>query len=646
MIKGQNLKALLPVWFWEQFIVPLRSAMASSFIFHGDINGLFANPEVNSQPAKPYLNLMSFLQIIFSEQQLVIFYDLAGGLTFLTPEMEQKFRDILAIDKPMEKESEMSSLFKSVNKPIKQSKRLLPRESPICLRLLDLLLKKTDRVAVIIKSAHFLVPANNQNNLSIEEMQAVEHLRDWSRSEIVSKNNNVVLLLTDSASKISPELRLNSGLKTVFIPKPDARARKDFIISITEDNEVYNSLKRQVRKLEKNLKRAKVEETTVRLGKELDSCRKMLAQFSVFNLPRKFSVDEFVVATQGMNLVQILDIFRTSQAQSKPLSLDFVKAKKTEILNTEYGDVMEVVEPQRGLEDIGGLEHIKSYFRQVLEAIRKGDSRLVPMGVTLMGPPGTGKTAMVEALAKGAGFAFVKTKSIRSMYVGESETRMEKLIQGLRNLAPVIVLNDEADLNEGSRDAPKGDSGVSERLMKMWMEMLSDPRIRGKIIVINNTNRPDRLDPALKRSGRSDERILVPLPSAVEKEMILKVLLKRHKISTSLTNFSELVQTMDDISGADLEKIVLNAWRFTQTNGKTELDADNLKLAIDDFISSASQEDIDRMTLFGLLESSARRLLPPNAQEILDKIQKRGLLSDFDDIYKQIKDRKIIKVSA
>ena len=63
----------------------------------------------------------------------------------------------------------------------------------------------------------------------------------------------------------------------------------------------------------------------------------------------------------------------------------------------------------------------------------------------------------------------------------------------------------EADLGEANRDAPKGDSGVSERIMQAWMRFLSDPRIRGRVVMVNCTNRPDRMDAAMKRSGRSDD---------------------------------------------------------------------------------------------------------------------------------------------
>ena len=98
-----------------------------------------------------------------------------------------------------------------------------------------------------------------------------------------------------------------------------------------------------------------------------------------------------------------------------------------------------------------------------------------------MGPPGTGKTALVEALAKGSRYNFVKMENARSMWVGQTEERTERQLQGLLALAPVIVMNDEADLGEANRDSPKGDSGVSERIMQAWMKFLSDPKIQGKI---------------------------------------------------------------------------------------------------------------------------------------------------------------------
>jgi len=198
---------------------------------------------------------------------------------------------------------------------------------------------------------------------------------------------------------------------------------------------------------------------------------------------------------------------------------------------------------------------------------------------------------------------------------------MEKLCYGLQSLAPVVVMYDEADLAEGGRDSARGDSGVSERLMKMWMELLSNPRIRGKIIVINCTNRPDRIDPALKRSGRSDERILMPMPSEAERALILAVQFRRHGLPTRLTDFMPFARATSNFSGADLERLALSAYRVACELGDTEIDA---------------------MTIAGLGECSSRRLLPPNVQEIVDAIQSRGLVPNFDEILERLTARNVI----
>ncbi|MDP2933317.1 MAG: ATP-binding protein, partial [bacterium] len=206
---------------------------------------------------------------------------------------------------------------------------------------------------------------------------------------------------------------------------------------------------------------------------------------------------------------------------------------------------------------------------------------------------------------------------------------------------PVVVMNDEADLADAQRDAPKGDSGVSERLMKMWMEFLSDPRIRGQVVVISCTNRPDRIDPALKRSGRGDQRILIPMPSMEELPDIFRVMFKRYNIPTGIKNFLPFAQKTDGLSGADVEAIVLNAFRFA--SGET-VDEASLNRAIEDFIPSASQAAIDFMTMVGLLECSSRLLLPPNTEKIVQGIAKRNLIENLENFMAQIKARKIIEL--
>ena len=580
---------VLPGWYTKEFVEPLNAGIASVFIVHGDINCLVRDPDTSNEPGKQvHIPMRSFLVKMFEERKLVIFYDISNGPWFLSRKMEDLFRDIAGLKPPKGGDALADA------KAALAAKRELPRDPETCLPLIDRVLRQLPGTAVIIKSAHTIAPMMGGGAaLPANERATIERLRIWGQSTQIRKNGNIVLLMTDQASKISGELRLGeSEIRTVFIPKPSKDERRGYIASQPG-------------------------------GKSLE-------------------LDSLSSATQGLSLRQISELFKQAKAAARPLDLEFVKAKKDKILNDEYGDVMEVVEPKLGLEDIGGHEHIKAYFREVLGYIRRGENRLVPMGVTLTGPPGTGKTAFVEALAKEAGFIFVQTRNIRSMFVGDSEARMEKMISGLRALTPVVVMNDEADLAEAQRDSPKGDSGVSERLRREWMKLLSDPKIRGRIVVVNCTNRPDRIDAALKRSGRSDEIILLPMPSEEERAAIFRVMFRRHDIPTDIVDFAPFAEATGMLSGANIEKVSLTAFRFATQEGKAKVDDASLREAIRDFIPPATVSETDAMTVAGLLECSSRKLLPPHIEAIVEGIRLRGTIANFDTVIESLRTRGIL----
>lgn len=596
----------MPEWFAKGIAEPFKAGIASVYIVHGDINCLVRNPNADDEPK--YVPLRRFLETVFEERDMLLYYNIAAGAWAKTPDQWKFFLKVAGIDEPKADAKGAADPIAAAKAGL-AAKRGIPREPEACLPLFQKALraKLKNGAAVIIEAAHTIAPESGPAGAALgNDRQNIERFRIWGRSEAVRKNGNIAILLTDEAAKVSKELRqTDSEIRTVFIPKPTRDERKAFI--------AWSFGRTTAPEVEKGLRK----------GKGID-------------------IDVLAHATQGMSLRQISELLVRAMSTGAPLGLAFVKEKKREILSTEYGEIMEVIEPDRGLEDIGGHDHIKGYFGGVLKAIREAEVRLVPMGVTLMGPPGTGKTAIVEALAKEAGFNFVRIKNIRSMWVGESESRMEKLVYGLRALAPVVVMNDEADLAEAGRESPKGDSGVSERIMKMWMELLSDPRIRGQIIVINCTNRPDRIDPALKRSGRSDERILMPMPSADDRKAIFPVMFRRHKIPTAIADFALFAKASEGMSGADIEAIVLRSFSFANEDGKKKVDAGALNDALRDFIPSANMAQIDAMTMAGLIESSSRRLLPPHVERIVEEIRTRGLVGNVDEVVAQLRDRKIL----
>jgi len=640
--KTEDVKALeyrAPEWLEKEFLLPFMSSLAHAFIFHGDTDGLVLNPNCANEPDCAYITFLEFLKSIFDERRIVIIYDLAAGIKFINPEMEKDFKKVCGL----ESEDVTSADPVAAAKAGLVAKRGLPQDPSVCLPLISKALGKYENIAVIIRSAHFVAPNPGANSLLPQNDRVnIQMLINWSKSTWYRKSNNLILLLTDDISKISVELRGNgSGFYQVFIPKPTKPERIDFISNATVKAREKTELAISLTRMEKQIKSAKGSKKS-QFENEAKELREQMVNLNpVIVLPNDFDTAVFGHATQGMSFKQIYEIFLQALKTGDPLSLGFVKDRKKTILNTEYGELMEIVDAQRGFEDIGGLSYVKNYFQSVLDAIKRAEYRLVPMGIYLMGPPGTGKTALVEALAREASFNFIKTKNIRSMWVGESEARMQKFIYALRSLTPVVVMNDEADLADAQRDTPKGDSNVTEHLMKMWMEFQSDPRIRGQVVVISCTNRPDRIDAALKRSGRGDQRILIPMPSIEELPDIFRVMFKRYNIPTDIKDFMPFAKKTDGFSGADIEAIVLAAFRFADgqnVNTKT------LNQAIDDFIPSASQAVIDFMTEVGLLECSSRQLLPPNVKDIVQGILQRGLIENTDAFLAQIRARKIADV--
>lgn len=326
---------------------------------------------------------------------------------------------------------------------------------------------------------------------------------------------------------------------------------------------------------------------------------------------------EFARLTQGLGYRDLFSLLYGARAENRVLTVEEVTARRLELLMQTYGHLIKVSEPAYGFEGIAGLDGIKDFLRDVCGAMRAGDLAHVPMGCLLMGPPGTGKTAIAQAFARESGMLFVELRSTRSQWVGVSERQTEEILAALRDLAPVTVLRDEVDQEDSGRDAFQGDSGVSARIRQAWMQFLSDPAIRGRVFVISCSNRPDLMDPALKRSGRTDERIPVLMPDHATRVSLFNVMVQRYGFASTVASYEDAARLTDRLSGADIEVIVRHAHDFARHVRKPWIDDEVLREAIADFLPSASQTEIAKMTLAAVRETSSRRFLPGNIAEIV-----------------------------
>jgi len=204
--------------------------------------------------------------------------------------------------------------------------------------------------------------------------------------------------------------------------------------------------------------------------------------------------------------------------------------QRTEVLvKEEPVKEAEVSAPRISWEDIGDMEEAKKKVREMIELplrhpeIFKHLGVEPPRGVLLSGPPGTGKTLLAKAVASEANayFTSINGPEIMSKYYGESEGKIREIFEEAKKNAPAIIFIDEIDAIAPKREEVKGE--VETRIVAQLLTMMDGLQERGQVIVIGATNRPDAVDPALRRPGRFDREINIGMPDKKARLEILNV---------------------------------------------------------------------------------------------------------------------------
>ena len=220
--------------------------------------------------------------------------------------------------------------------------------------------------------------------------------------------------------------------------------------------------------------------------------------------------------------------------------------------------------PEIAYEDIGGLEEEIKKVREMIELPLKHPEifqRLgvsPPKGVLLYGPPGTGKTLLAKAVAheSQANFVTLNGPEIMSKFVGEAEKKLRQLFEDAEKNAPSIIFIDELDAIAPKREESYGE--VERRVVAQLLASMDGMKGRGKVIVIAATNRPDALDPALRRGGRFDREIEIGVPNRAGRLEILKIH-TRNMPRTKDVNLEKLADRTYGFVGADLEGLAKEA---------------------------------------------------------------------------------------
>ncbi len=276
---------------------------------------------------------------------------------------------------------------------------------------------------------------------------------------------------------------------------------------------------------------------------------------------------------------------------------------KAKLLNEAIGKVT--------FDDVAGIDEAKQELEEVVEFLKdpKKFSRLggkIPTGALLVGPPGTGKTLLARAIAGEANVPFfsISGSDFVEMFVGVGASRVRDMFEQGKKNAPCIIFIDEIDAVGRHRGAGLG-GGNDEReqtLNQLLVEMDGFEANAG-VIIVAATNRPDVLDPALLRPGRFDRQITVSNPDIIGRDKILKVHIKKIKVSPKFDS-KIIARGTPGFSGADLANLVNEAALLAARKNKRMVTLEDFENAKDKVMmgserrSMVMSEDEKKLTAY------------------------------------------------
>jgi len=296
--------------------------------------------------------------------------------------------------------------------------------------------------------------------------------------------------------------------------------------------------------------------------------------------------------------------------------------------------------PSISYEDIGGLKEEIETIREMIEVpmrypqVFKKLGVSPPKGVLLRGPPGTGKTLLAKAVASEteAHFLHLAGPEIMSKWYGQSEENLRNMFKDAQENAPSIIFIDEIDAIAPAREEVSGE--VEKRVVSQLLTLMDGLEARGEVVVIAATNRPEAIDPALRRPGRFDREVQIGIPNRKGRKEILQI----HTRGMPLTEKVDLEKLADityGYSGADLGALAKEAAMRALRNVMPEIK----KLKEEEL----TKELLDKLEVTETdFEEAMRRVEPSAMREVLVEIPK----VKWDDIggLKEVKEELIESV--
>jgi AAA+ superfamily predicted ATPase len=545
----------------------------SLFVVHGNIFDLFPLPDpdrLSFVPLKTFL-----MRRLFPERSCLLFYDISGGLTFGSPDMQKRFFEWLEIFDSVE-----NTNFRQQGPP-KSFLALAPLLTRFFLKVAE------DEqhwrgVTLVIDFPEKLIPASEQAGASVEERINLVTFLKWASAPELARLDVGVLLVTESATELHADLLRNPHVAQVRIELPDAEERQRFLESGGAEK---------------------------------------LAGGRAFSEWSDFSPSELAARTAGLNLLRLQHFLAEAIRNNIRVTAEHLAASKKRLIEEFCQGLVRFKDPKAGvtLDRVATHTAAKAKLRELAWLIKNDKTDVLERGILVPGRVGVGKSFLIDCFASECGLPVMELGEFRSKWVGDTERQQARILMTVRALGPVIVVVDEADAVFGTRDGDSGDSGVSGRVFAAFAAHIGDSSLRGRELWVAMTSRPDLLAIDMKRQGRFGLCVpLFPAQNPDDVAELFTVVAKVKKIALAEAVMAYVREQLGSrpLTGSDVEAILTRAKeRAVLAKRDDNVELADLQEAVDSFIDPLDPSLLALQELAAVLACSNRNYLPERYRE-------------------------------
>ncbi len=561
----------LPAWA-QELSVKYCSKTANLYFVYGNIRDFLPHQAAGFSESFLFVKIRDYIsEVIFGNQHIIVYYDKSGGVSFCTEAMLHAYLE------------KMHEVFPDT--PLEDFVSTDPHLAFFYLeRYFVFNFGKNLRIVLIIDYAETIIPSDDIGNLSEIDRYCFVTLNRWSHEPSFTREDISIIMMTENLADLNLRLTAAPSTIKVCIPLPDTDTRIKFLEYLRDREEILLT--------ERAL-------TAQRMG----------------------------ALTSGLNLMNINQIAAESFQDDRPITFEHLAKRKREIIRNEAMGLLEFIDTDYDLSLVSGHSFVKKRFKIAAKALQSARTDVLPMGYLISGPIGTGKTFIVSAFAGEIGIPMVRLLNFRSQWQGTTESNLEKVLNILRAMAPVAVMIDEADVVLGGRIS-NDVSGTSARVFAQIANFMGNTEYRGKIIWFLITCRPDLIPVDLKRQGRAEEHLALFYPETDAEKLDLFITLQRKlQIKTHEVNFASVIKKIKfDVSGADIEAMLVRAKMTATVDGRVMLLQKDLEETIADFIPPSYPNEIELQNLVAAIESTSKEMIPRKYQSMQRSAMAAGIL--------------------